>query len=73
MGYTASLVYVCKLMKSGHAMRVSLPRDVQRHLGVRLGDILALELDQNGCVRAYRLDVEKVRRARGTDDPARSD
>lgn len=54
-------------MKSGHALRVSVPRDVQRHLGLRVADFLAVELRENGSFIAYKLDPEKLRDARATN------
>jgi antitoxin component of MazEF toxin-antitoxin module len=71
--YSVSTVYVIKVMKSGHVLRVSIPRLVQRHLGLRAGDLLALELSENGELRGYKLDQAKVRGARATLNPAGPD
>jgi antitoxin component of MazEF toxin-antitoxin module len=63
-------VYVVKVMKSGHSLRISVPRLVQRHLGLAMGDLLAIELGEGGSFVAYKLDPEKVRRARASGNPA---
>lgn len=62
--YTASPVYVLKVMKSGHSLRISVPRLVQRHLKLGVGDLVAVELRDGGSFVAYKLDMEQVRRAR---------
>jgi bifunctional DNA-binding transcriptional regulator/antitoxin component of YhaV-PrlF toxin-antitoxin module len=49
-------------MKSGHNVRVSIPRDVQRHLGIRVGDHLVIGLQEGGLAIVHRLDPEQLRR-----------
>jgi hypothetical protein len=59
--YAAYAVYVVKTMRTGYSLRISLPRDVQRHLGVRKGDVVALELRAGGEVVMARLPLEEMR------------
>lgn len=68
-----STVYVMKCMKTGHAIRISIPRDVQRHLSIRVGDILGMALTQNGEVRLWKISTEELLRARARDHPAGPD
>jgi bifunctional DNA-binding transcriptional regulator/antitoxin component of YhaV-PrlF toxin-antitoxin module len=60
-------------MQNGHSLRMSIPRDVQRHLGIRRGDILAMELRGGGRVEFYKVDPDKIRSARVDDDSTGSD
>lgn len=57
-------MFVVKLMRSGYSLRVSIPREVQKHLAVRRGDLLAIELRGEGTVVAWKLNEETVSRAR---------
>ncbi len=68
-GYSGDAVYVLRAMKNGHSLRLSVPRDVQRHLGLRRGDIVVMELREGGRVEFYKVDPQKVRAARVFDDP----
>ena len=63
-GYTLSTVYIHKVMKSGHTLRVSLPRAVQRHLGLRAGDFIAMDLVEGGQMLVRKLDLTELRRGR---------
>jgi hypothetical protein len=66
-------MYIVRVMKSGHSVRVSLPRDVQRHLGLRVGDHLALELRQGPVCVVGKLDPARLRMLGGDAAPSRSD
>lgn len=71
--YAEYPVYPLRVMHNGHSVRISIPRDAQRHLGVRRGDIVMMELREAGQVVIYKLDPGKLRSARVHDDPSRSD
>lgn len=66
-------MYPLRVMHNGHSVRISIPRDVQRHMHVRRGDIVVMELREGGKVELYKMDVTSVRRARVHDDPSGSD
>lgn len=63
--YTVSTVYVVRAMRSGAAVRISIPRDVQRHLGLRVGENLVIDLEDGGAVRVWKLQTELLREGRG--------
>lgn len=54
-------MYVVKIMKSGYALRISLPRLLQRHLGVRAGDVLILRPIDGGGFRAEKFTLTEVK------------
>lgn len=62
-----------KIMRSGLALRVSLPRHIQRHLGVRAGDFLRLDPIEGGAVRVKKLHMREVGRGDVQRDIGRSD
>jgi bifunctional DNA-binding transcriptional regulator/antitoxin component of YhaV-PrlF toxin-antitoxin module len=71
--YTEYTMYVVRVMKSGHTIRISIPRDVQRHLEIGVGDNLVIELEVNGTVVVSRLDAALFKRGHVADHPSRTD
>jgi hypothetical protein len=63
-------MYIVKCMKTGHSLRVSIPRNVQRHLRVRVGDYIRIDTLDGGGARMRKLDYEEIRRAAIPRDPA---
>jgi bifunctional DNA-binding transcriptional regulator/antitoxin component of YhaV-PrlF toxin-antitoxin module len=50
-------------MKSGYSVRISLPRDVQRHLGIRAGEFIRFDVVEGGRVMIRKLNLQEVQHA----------
>jgi bifunctional DNA-binding transcriptional regulator/antitoxin component of YhaV-PrlF toxin-antitoxin module len=59
--YYVARVYVVKVMRSGVVLRISIPRELQRHATIRAGDMLCLEAQSDGSIKMWKLDPEALR------------
>lgn len=67
------MVRIHTLMRTGKTLAVVIPRDIQRALGMVLGDRVAVSV-QGDCVIVRRLDENQLAAflAAGVESPARS-
>jgi bifunctional DNA-binding transcriptional regulator/antitoxin component of YhaV-PrlF toxin-antitoxin module len=66
-------MYIVKAMKTGCAIRISIPRLVQRHMGLRVGDFLSIRTIEGGQIQVRKLALAEVERGRVSSNPFGTD